>query len=254
MNLVEHLRGGNYVVALSGGVDSSVVAKAAYLANPSSLAVTVVDESMPAEDVRWAQTIAKKIGIEHVMLRRMIPKKVLENKEGRCYYCKKSIFSLIKRRFGERVILDGSNYDDLDDYRPGMQALRELGVRSPLMEIGMRKEDVRELAKRWELPNWDRESSACLCSRFQPNVKIKKRFMRVIDRVENYIRVLGFRNVRIRVHESGGVRMARIEVNKEDVGELFEKAEEISGMLKSKGFDLVVLDPEGYKRGGGFNE
>lgn len=238
-------------VALSGGVDSSVVAKAAILSSPNSVAVTIVDPSVSRRQFESAVKIAGEIGIRHIIVGRKLPEEVRRNDGMRCYYCKASIVKILKevaREEGIDVIADGSNFDDLKDSRAGMRACREGGVYSPLLELGFGKKEVRQLAHKLGLPNYTAPSEACLSSRVM-GLGIDDETLRRVDKAEEFIRKLT-RIERVRVRDYG--KTARIEVEREDISRLVQgnNAGRINKRLNKLGYRYVTVDLGGYRVGG----
>jgi len=173
---------------------------------------------------------------------------IAENTENRCYYCKKEILSELKKiaeKSGLKYVIEGSNFDDLSDYRPGMQAVVEQGVRSPLKEAKLAKADIRELSKRFGLPTWDKPSHACLASRFPYGTYITKEKLRAVDEAEVFLRNLGIRQLRVRHHD----QIARIEVPEGDMETLLQNRERIVRKLKELGYSYVAMDLRGYRTG-----
>ncbi|MFH0817539.1 MAG: ATP-dependent sacrificial sulfur transferase LarE, partial [Candidatus Micrarchaeota archaeon] len=189
-------------VALSGGLDSSVVAKAASLASKKSIAVTIDDYTVPRKDILDAKCTAKMAGIKHVIVKSSPSKKVLENPKDRCFYCKSHNYGLvakIAKKFKIKTVVDGANADDMLEYRPGMRAAKALGIRSPLLELGFGKNVTRKLAKEFGLLVWDKPSSACLSSRIPHGERITKQKLGKVERAELEIkRLAGIEKVRVR--------------------------------------------------------
>lgn len=243
---------GSVAVALSGGVDSMTLSKAAYLAlGDGAVAVTAESELLSAEEGRDAREGAKAIGIRHVVLAAhdLEQEDVRRNDRERCYYCKKHRMGKIlewAKAEGVAVIADGSNISDRADYRPGARALKETGVKSPLAECGFTKEDIRKLAKEWQLSVWDKPSAACLASRVSYGIELTAEGLSRIDRAEHFLRELGVKG-QLRVRDHG--KLARIETA-EDMWELVAAhREEIAVKLKELGFTYVTLDLTGYRMG-----
>ncbi|MFH1470642.1 MAG: ATP-dependent sacrificial sulfur transferase LarE [Candidatus Micrarchaeota archaeon] len=239
-------------VAFSGGLDSSVVAKAAGLASRSSVAITVDDFTVPRGDLRDARYVAKKSGIKHIVIKSSPPKKVLENPIDRCFYCKSHNYGIVGKvagKLGIKTILDGANADDTREYRPGMRAAKAMGVRSPLLELGIGKEGTRKLAKEFGLPVWDKPSSACLSSRVPCGERITRVKLGKVERAEIAIRrITGVSKVRVRVHSG----LARIEVPSGEIPKLLKKdlMIKVAKKLRSVGFSHVTVDLDGYRPGG----
>lgn len=242
---------GSAVIAFSGGVDSSFLAKVAYeVLQNKCLAVTAISPTIPEREVLLAQRVAKEIGIplEFVYPNELANEKFIHNSPERCYYCKHEIFGKIRelaRLRGYNYVLDGSNYDDLKDYRPGMRALAELGIQSPLKEAQLTKEEIRALSKSLGLSTWEKPSSACLASRFPYGQTITKEKLAMVEKAENFLQGLGFKQLRVRHHEN----LARIELEKCALGKALEKADLIVQKLKEIGYTYVTLDLEGYRTG-----
>jgi pyridinium-3,5-biscarboxylic acid mononucleotide sulfurtransferase len=246
------------VVAYSGGIDSTVVAKAAQLAlGDDALAVTADSPSVPRAEIAEAQTIARQIGIAHrlVSTNEFANPDYLKNDGTRCYHCKDELYSQLDRLLpvlGFDVICSGANLDDLGDYRPGLIAAAEHQVRHPLQEAGFTKADVRALAMEWGLPTWDKPASPCLSSRIAPGVEATPERTARVEAAEAYLKTLGYREFRVRLHEGD---LARIEVPADGLGKLIDTkvCEELIRHLKSLGFRYVTVDLEGF-RSGSLNE
>ncbi|MEE9287964.1 MAG: ATP-dependent sacrificial sulfur transferase LarE [Bacteroidota bacterium] len=242
------------VIGFSGGVDSTLLLKvAADMLRDGALAVIGQSETYPTSEYEEALRLAEQIGVKvHVVRTEETDVlKFRENPANRCYYCKTELFgklSVIARELGFRWIADGTNADDVSDYRPGMKALDEKGVRSPLLEAGLSKQEIRELSHYLELPTWDKPSFACLSSRFPYGLGITKENLMKIDQAETLLRELGFRSFRVRHHDE---KTARIEVGIEEIKLLMEDGlrEKIVSRLKRLGFTYVTLDLEGYRTG-----
>lgn len=246
---------GRVAVAFSGGVDSTVVAKAAQLAcGDQCVAVTAVSPSLAAGELDDARRLARLIGIRHVVIdtQEFADPNYLRNAGNRCYYCKTELYSQLGAlvpQLGVDVIANGANVDDQGDYRPGMQAATEHTVRSPLIEAGFSKAQVRELARHWELPVWDKPASPCLSSRIAYGVEVNPERVRRIDDAERFLREeLGLRELRVRL-EAGD--LARIEVPISALPHLVQPAtrERIAARLHELGFRYVTLDLEGFRSG-----
>jgi uncharacterized protein len=241
------------LVAFSGGVDSTLLLKAAYDAlGEKVLAVTVATELHPGWEIEEAKEIALKIGAPHklIRMRALDHRDIVANPPDRCYHCKRLIFtrlSGIARRAKVSHILEGSNADDLSDFRPGKRALRELGIRSPLLEGGLSKKEIRKLSESLHLPTSEKPSLACLASRFPYHSELDSKSLRMVEAAEKYLFDLGFGQLRVRHHGS----VARIEVEPGRFSEWMRKGvrEEIVRKLKKIGYHYISLDLEGYRTG-----
>jgi uncharacterized protein len=244
---------GGVLVAFSGGVDSSVLLAAAHKAlGDFAVAATGTSASTPAHDLESARTISSRLGARWITLEsgELDDQHFRSNPHNRCYFCKKSIFTRLLELASEEglpFVIEGSNTDDLTEIRPGMAALRELGIRSPFLEVGISKEMIRRLAKYYGLPNWDKPSSACLASRIPYGELITPERLQRIDQVEAALRGMGFRQLRVRDHGT----LARVEIPPEDMGNLLERGlrEAIVAACKNAGYTYVTLDLQGYRTG-----
>lgn len=241
------------MLAYSGGVDSTFLLKAASeVLGDRLLAVIAVSPTYTQEEYERACSIAHSLGVRHLS----IETNELENPEfrknppDRCYYCKKELFQKLRTiagREGIAIVADASNLDDCSDYRPGRRAAQEAGIRSPLIEAELKKNEIRILSKKSGLPTWDMPSMACLASRFPYRETITLEKIRRVDGAERFLWDLGFRQVRVRSHD----KLARIEVDADRVHELTTpgRRERIIGELKRLGFTYVTIDLEGYRTG-----
>lgn len=254
VRLTELLRSWGWVaVAYSGGVDSAVVAHAAWVGcGDKALAVTAVSPSLAMGELDQARELARRIGIRHVELatQEFGDDNYLRNASDRCFYCKTELYTRIQREqasLGFDVIANGANTDDLGDHRPGMQAAKQHGVRSPLIELGLCKADVRELAKYWDLPVWDKPAAPCLSSRIAYGVSVTPERVARIDQAESFLReLLSTRELRVRLEAN---ELARIEVPIAALAAVHEHREAIVERLKALGFRYVSLDLEGFRSG-----
>lgn len=254
--LEEALRGsGSVLVAMSGGVDSAVVAAAAHrVLGPRALAVTLRGPAVPREEVERAAAVARAIGVAHrfVELDPTNDDRYASNPTNRCYFCRSQEGSALvdlARREGFVAVVDGIHRDDLGDDRPGVRAMDERGVRHPLLEAGLGKSDVRAIAKELGLPNWDTPSNSCLASRVAHGELIRPELLARIDEAETYLRAQGFRQVRVRTSHGS----ARIEVGAEETPRFRDPTltSAVLAHLLSLGFSEVIVDPRGYRPGGG---
>jgi uncharacterized protein len=245
-------------VAFSGGIDSTVVAKAAYRAlGDRAVAVTADSPSVARSELEDARRLAALIGIRHEVIRteEFDDPDYQKNDGSRCYYCKSELYDQILERLpalGVGVICSGANLDDLGDYRPGLTAAAERHVRHPLQEAGFTKAAVRSLAKSWDLPTWDKPASPCLSSRLAPGLTVTAERTGRIESAEAYLKQHGLRDCRVRLHEG---ELARIEVPIADVARLAapEVRSELARRFRELGFKFVTLDLEGF-RSGSLNE
>jgi uncharacterized protein len=242
---------GEVVVGYSGGVDSTVVLKVAHdVLGSRAVAVTGDSEAFPQGEVDAALNVAKEMGVEVVRTRTHELSNIhfRVNNPDRCYHCKTELFSELREvadARGIRWIADGSHADDVGDHRPGMKAGEERGVRSPLREAGIHKLEIRELAAHLGLSNWDKPSFACLSSRFPYGTEITKELLDRLDRCEMVLRDLGFRQFRVRHHDT----LCRIEVEPPDIPRLIELREEVNARFREFGYTYVTVDLEGYRSG-----
>ncbi|HIE30374.1 TPA: ATP-dependent sacrificial sulfur transferase LarE [Candidatus Poribacteria bacterium] len=241
------------VIAFSGGVDSTFLSKIAFdVLKDKTLAVTATSATYPQAEFEEAKKLAKEIGIKHeiIVSEELDIPEFASNPINRCYHCKSELFFKLKEvaeRDGFKHVVDGSNFDDVNDYRPGMQAAKELGVRSPLKEAQLTKADIRELSKQVNLPTWNKPSFACLASRFPYGSNITREKLTTIDKAEQFLRELGIRQLRVRHHD----QIARIEVSAEDMAKFVEDGvrERIVKQFKELGYTYVTLDLGGYRMG-----
>jgi uncharacterized protein len=242
------------VIGFSGGVDSTFLAAAAYRAQgDKAVAITACSDTLPESELKEAEATACHIGIRHLVLTisELDSPDFVENTNQRCYFCKKTRFGALAewaKNQGIKWVLDGSNADDVSDYRPGLRAIGELGqVRSPLLEVGLTKAEIRELSAAWDLPTWNKLSAACLSSRVAYGLAITSEKLAQIEQAEEFLKPLTTGQVRVRHHGD----IARIEVAPQDIAVLAlpETAQAISTYFKKLGFTFVTLDLTGYRTG-----
>lgn len=254
--LIDRIAGFERVaVAFSGGVDSSVVAKAAHLAcGDRAIALTAVSSSLAQGEREIALDVARTIGIRHELVEteEFENEDYLRNGPDRCYFCKTELYDRIdslRERFGFSVILNGANLDDRGDHRPGMQAAQEHAVDSPLLESGFTKEDVRELARLWDLPVWDKPASPCLSSRIAYGLEVTPERVARVDAAESFLKhLLDERELRVR-HEQND--LARIEIPVSALSKISEEPvrRQVVSKLRELGFRYITLDLEGFRSG-----
>lgn len=252
--LAEILRGmESAVLAYSGGVDSSLLLKAGVDAlGGKFLAVTALSETYPAAELADAREFARSVGAAHLVIEsdELRSEDFCKNTPERCYFCKSELFgklASLARERGFAQVLDGSNLDDLADHRPGRRAAAEHSVRSPLIEAKFTKQDVRELARSFNLPLWDKPSLACLASRIPYGTRVTPAILSTIGKAEDVLVGMGFQQVRVRHHGD----TARIEISPDDFGRISADgtAGRIASALRKLGYTYVCLDLEGYRTG-----
>jgi uncharacterized protein len=245
------------MVALSGGVDSAVVAMAAKRAlNKDAIAVTADYNTLSAEELTSAKSVAKEIEIEHRIIKynELDNIEFVKNDQLRCYHCRTELAAYLSneaRLMDIGLIVDGTNMDDLSDFRPGIKALRENGIKSPLVELGINKQYVRKIAKLNNLSVFDKPSNSCLASRIPHGIPVTLEKLKRIETAESLIKsIFKVKQVRVRDHQD----IARIEVGKEEIKEMFdsEKISEVDSKLKQLGFKYIALDLSGYKNSENF--
>jgi len=241
-------------VAFSGGIDSTVVARAAQMAlGDRAVAVTADSPSVPRAEVDDARRLAAYIGIRHEIIRtdEFADPDYQRNDGARCYYCKSELYDRMIARLpqlGVSTICSGANLDDQGDYRPGLTAAAERHIRHPLQEAGFTKADVRAVAREWGLPTWDKPASPCLSSRLVPGLSVTAERTARVESAEIYLKSLGLRDCRVRLHEG---ELARLEVPAADIARLAapEVREALAAKLRELGFKFITLDLEGFRSG-----
>ncbi len=241
------------LIAYSGGVDSTFLLKVARDTLGSDvLAVTADSPTYPSGEIQEARALAKKLSVRHLTIEteEFADSNFVSNPPDRCYYCKKELFSKLRKIARENHlnhILDGSNLDDEKDFRPGMRAAREFGVRSPLREAGLTKTDIRELSKKLDLTTWNKPALACLASRFPYGEPLTKKDLGRVEKAEKLLQDMGMGQVRVRHHG----HIARIEVARRKMDRLLSDSyrEKLVEKIKQLGYTYVTLDLEGYRTG-----
>ena len=245
---------GSVAVAFSSGVDSTFLLKAALeaLGRDNVIAVTASSCSFPARELKEAKEFCEKNGVRQIICKseELGIDGFRQNPKNRCYLCKHELFEKIweiARQNGMNAVVEGSNMDDNGDYRPGLIAVRELGVSSPLRQAELYKEEIRELSREMGLPTWDKQSFACLSSRFVYGETISEKKLGMVDKAEQLLLDMGFHQVRVRIHGN----IARIEVLPDEITKIVEEDNrtKIANQLKLYGFDYVTLDLLGYRTG-----
>jgi uncharacterized protein len=241
------------VIAFSGGADSSfLLAAAAQSLGKKVIAVTAKSPTFPGRELKEAKTIANRLNCRHIIIStdELEIKEFINNPRNRCYFCKKELFLKlisVKNEYKFNFVADGTNYDDLSKYRPGLKALKELGIRSPLAEAGLTKEEIRQYSRQLNLPTWNKQDLSCLASRLPYGEKISKPVLKKIEEAEDFLYSLGFRQVRVRYHYP----IARIELEKDEIPGMLQPKiiEKIIKRLKKLEFEYITLDLEGYRTG-----
>ena len=246
---------GSVMVAYSAGVDSTLVLRVAHdVLGARVIAATGLSDTYPDEEMAEARALATEMGVEHVMVRteELTDPRYAMNSHQRCFFCKNELYGKLRELADQRGIahiVDGTNADDMGDHRPGLRAARQIGVRSPLQEVGMTKAEIRELSNELGLRTWDKPAFACLSSRFPYGTPITLEKLKQVADAERGVRELGFRGFRVRHHD----KLARLEVDPVDFSRVLEHHAEIVARIRAAGYRFVTLDLQGY-RSGSLNE
>lgn len=241
------------VIAFSGGVDSTFLLNIAKNEpGVKVIAATARFPAFPESELKDSKKIAKNLGCRHIVINfnQLGINKLKNNPKNRCYYCKKNLLIeliRIKNKFNFDYVIDGTNSDDLNTFRPGIKALRELGVKSPLADAGMTGEEIRSVSKQLKLPTWNKPSFSCLLSRLPYGATVSESILNKIKKAEIFLRAAGFKQVRVRYH----CPVARIEVNREELPMMIDSniRAKVVRKLKNTGFKYICLDLEGYRPG-----
>lgn len=253
LKLVEYIKKLESVaVAFSGGVDSTLLIKACKDAlGDQAIALTIDSPYIPNWEIDEAKDLAKAIGIKHEIIKlNEVPSIIKNNPHNRCYLCKKTLFTMMKERasaLGYLNIIDGTNFDDTKEYRPGIKALEELKIISPLLENNLTKEDIRKISRDLDLPTWDKPAYACLLTRFPYDTYLENKNISLVEKAEEYLMTLGFEGLRVRKHD----QIARIEIARHQRKKLFNEKllDEMSATIKAMGFKYVCFEASGYSSG-----
>jgi len=239
------------MIAFSGGVDSTYLAAVAYqVLGKHAVAVTLHPEYVPAREIDEAKKLASQIGIQHkvITLSALKNGKIAVNPKERCFFCKMDLFTSLTnmaKTLNIHYIIDGSNADDMQEFRPGIKALNRLGIISPLKEAGLTKEEVRFLSKRIHLPTWNKASFSCLATRIPYGQNITERKLKQLEQAEDFLFQLGFKQFRVRHHDT----IARIEILSEEFMKMITDHQAIVDYFKQLGFHYITLDLQGYRTG-----
>jgi len=238
------------LLAFSGGVDSSFLLRAMKISGIPFLAITGKSETVPEKDLQQAISFALQEEVQHRVIEtgELQNESFVNNPPDRCFFCKQDLFLRMRQIAEEEcfdAVFDGNNADDLKDFRPGVKAAQLYGVKSPLAEAGLSKDEIRQLSKKLGLDTWDRPSSPCLSSRFPYGQRITLPLLRRVEQAEEFLRSIGIRIVRVRIHND----VARIEVPEHEMALLLKNRQAVADRLKSFGFNFVSLDLEGFQSG-----
>ena len=242
------------LVAYSGGVDSTFLLKLAsdMLGDRKVVAATAESLTFPLREINFSKKMAKNFRVKHIIIKteELEDPKFINNQEDRCYWCKRELFSqlsCIAKKEGLGYVIEGTNFDDAKDFRPGMKAAGEFKIRSPLKEAGLTKGDIRKLSKKLNLPTWDKPSFACLATRFPYGMRITRGNLIKVDKAEAFLRSFGIAQVRVRHHS----QIARIEVLKDEIPKLLEEEvrDKIVSKFKKLGYSYITIDLQGYRTG-----
>jgi len=240
------------IVAFSGGIDSSLVLYIARMVQGKDRVVAVISnsESLKSKDFELAKMFSEKydIRMEVIHTLELTDVRYNENPVNRCFYCKEHLYQdlqTIREKYPDFLILNGTNFDDFSDYRPGLKAAKDYDVHSPLADCKITKDELRKIARYYELPNWDKPASPCLSSRIPYNHKITRQKLEQVEQAENFLNSVGFNDVRVRHYGN----YSRIEVKPEDLSRLFEIKEQVVAKMIELGFERCEIDPEGLVSG-----
>jgi uncharacterized protein len=260
--LEDHLRAlGSVLVCYSGGIDSALVLAVAHrVLGARAVGMTAVSASLASFEREGAIRVAKQIGARHELVdsNEIDDEDYAKNDDRRCFHCKSELYRIAekkRREWGFDVVVNGTNADDLGDYRPGLEAAKEAGARSPLVECGFKKEDVRRLALLIGMEIWDKPASACLSSRLPYGTRVTRERLDQIGRLEDALHQLGLRQLRVRWHQASQTGLgkeaaiARVEVSEDELERAFVLRKEIVAAGKKEGFAYVTLDMQGYRTG-----